>query len=105
MITFKLKHPIAIGDKKSITEIKFRDHTTAEDYLSFDQFGGVAQMITLIASLTGTDETLVKKLSGYDYRRAREIANKILAADEEPKNDNGEADESSPLAAKPSAPA
>lgn len=76
----KLNHPLILG-KKQITELNFRDYTTAEDYLSFDQRGGVAQRIALIASLTGTDEALIKQLRGPDYVRAEKIASDMLEAD------------------------
>lgn len=75
-----LSTPLNLG-KKQITELSFRDYTTAEDYLSFDQRGGVAQRIALIASLTGTDEALIKQLRGPDYVRAEKIASDMLEAD------------------------
>ncbi len=77
----KLKHPIIVG-KLTIGELNFRDYTTAEDYLAFDQRGGVAQDIAFIASLTGTDETVVKKLRGPDFRRAQKEVARLLAEDE-----------------------
>ncbi|TPQ28944.1 hypothetical protein [Methylomonas koyamae] len=67
--------------KTEITEINFRGYTTAEDYLSFDQRGGVAQRIALIASLTGTDEALIRQLRGPDYIRAEQLASDMLEAD------------------------
>lgn len=76
-----LKHPLVFG-KKTVDFLTFRDYTTAGDYLSFDQRGGVAQRIALIASLTGTDEELIKQLRGPDYRAAEEIANKMIEDDE-----------------------
>lgn len=76
-----LKHPLTFGSK-TITELNFRDYTTAADYLSFDKRGGVAQRIALIASLTGTDETLVNQLRGVDYRRAEAMADEMMTADE-----------------------
>jgi len=75
-----LKHPLTFG-KKTIAELKFRDHTTAADYLSFDKRGGVAQRIALIASLTGTDEALIEQLHGPDYRAAEAM---LIADDAEP---------------------
>lgn len=85
-----LSTPLTIG-KKQITELQFRDYTTAEDYLSFDQRGGVAQRIALIASLTGTDEALIKQLRGPDYVRAEKVASDMLD------KDAIEADASAPL--------
>jgi len=76
-----LRHPLSIG-KTTITELTFRDHTIAADYLAFDQRGGVAQRIALIANLTGTDEALIKQLHGSDYRAAEKIADDMMAADE-----------------------
>ncbi len=81
MAKMKLNHPLAFG-KKTVEELTFRDHSTAADYLSYDQRGGVAQRISLIASLTGTDESLVQQLRGSDYRRAEQMAENIMAADE-----------------------
>lgn len=78
-----LKHPIKLGEKAEVTQLKFREYTTAADYLSFDQRGGVAQRISLIASLTGNDESLIQKLHGGDYRRAEKLADDLMAADED----------------------
>lgn len=81
MPVLKLKRPLKFGES-TISELKFRDHTIAADYLAFDKRGGVAQRITLIASLTGTDEALVEKLHGVDYLAASKIADELLDADE-----------------------
>lgn len=86
MPTLNLKFPIPIGEKK-LEKLTFRDYTTAADYLAFDQRGGVAQRIALIASLTGTDEEVIKRLRGKDYRAAERIADKLMVDDE----DDGEA--------------
>ncbi|MBI5919019.1 MAG: phage tail assembly protein [Nitrosomonadales bacterium] len=75
-----LKHPLTLG-KLTVSELNFRDFTTAADYLSFDQRGGVAQRIALIASLSGTDEELVKQLRGVDYRAAEKMADAMIEAD------------------------
>lgn len=77
----KLNKPIVIGSI-TITELKFRDYTTAADYLSFDRRGGVAQRIALIASLTGNDESVIERLRGSDYRRAETISERLMAEDE-----------------------
>lgn len=77
-----LKHPLTIG-KTTISELTFRDQTCAGDYLAFDQRGGVAQRIALIANLTGTDEALIKQLKGSDYRAAEKIADAMIEADEQ----------------------
>lgn len=79
----KLKQPLNFG-KTTVSELTFRDYTTAADYLAFDQRGGVAQRIALIASLTGTDEVLIKQLRGQDYRRAERIVDALLLADDVP---------------------
>ncbi|MRD73293.1 phage tail assembly protein [Rhodocyclus tenuis] len=90
MGTLTLKHPLTFG-KKTISSLTFRDYTTAGDYLSFDQRGGVAQRIALIASLTGTDESLIRQLRGPDYRAAEKIADELIEADEEgDEGDEGE---------------
>lgn len=81
MNILKLKHPLTFG-KKTIEELRFRDYTTAGDYLSFDRRGGVAQRIALIASLTGTDESVIEQLRGPDYRAAEGIADAMILADE-----------------------
>ena len=47
MAKLPLKHPLTFG-KKTIDSLTFRDHTTAGDYLAFDQRGGVAQRIALV---------------------------------------------------------
>lgn len=82
MAKLTLKHPLVLG-KITISELTFRDHTIAADYLSFDQRGGVAQRIALIASITGTDEELIKKLHGTDYRAAEKIVDAMIESDEE----------------------
>ncbi len=78
-----LKHPIVVSDKVTITELTLRDHTLANDYLCFDVRGGVAQRIALIASVAGTDEAVIKRLHGADYRRAEAIVDKLLLEDEQ----------------------
>jgi len=75
-----LKHPLTFG-KKTIDKLKFRAYTTAGDYLSFDKRGGVAQRIALIASLTGTDESLIEQLRGPDWLAAERMADTLLDAD------------------------
>lgn len=77
-----LKYPLTFG-KTTVGELHFRDYTTAGDYLAFDQRGGVAQRIALIASLTGTDEALIRQLRGADYRAAERIADAMINADED----------------------
>ena len=81
MAKLPLKHPLTFG-KKTIDSLTFRDHTTAGDYLAFDQRGGVAQRIALIASLTGTDESVIRQLRGPDYRAAEKMADELIQADE-----------------------
>jgi hypothetical protein len=77
-----LKHPIVVSDKVTISELNFRDHTIAADYLAFDVRGGVAQRIALIANIAGTEEAVVKRMNGIDYRRAEMIVDKLMADDE-----------------------
>lgn len=89
MVKLTLKHPLTFG-KTEVKELVFRDYTTAADYLSFDVRGGVAQRIALIASLTGTDESMIQKLRGIDYRAAEKMADKLLEADEEVTEGDGQ---------------
>jgi len=77
----RLKYPLQL-EKKMVEELTFRDYTTADDYLAFDIRGGVAQNITLIANLTGTDEVLIKRLRGPDYKAACQIVDKIFDRDD-----------------------
>lgn len=85
-----LKHPITVGTA-TVAELTLRDHTIAEDYLAFDQRGGVAQRIALIASIAGTDEALIKKLHGVDYQRAERVVDLLLRDDEAQAEDGAEA--------------
>lgn len=82
-----LKHPIVVSDKVMITELNFRDHTIAADYLAFDVRGGVAQRHALIANVANTDLEVVKRLHGVDYRRAESHVDKMLAADDAEENE------------------
>lgn len=81
MAKLKLMHPLKFGEK-TFDELTFRDYPIAADYLSFDRRGGVAQRIALIASLTGTDESIIERLHGADYRRAEQMSEKMMADDE-----------------------
>ena len=81
MAKLPLKHPIKLTENKEIKELSFREYTIAADYLSFDKRGGVAQRFALIASLTGTDESLIERLRGIDYRRAEAMADALIEAD------------------------
>ena len=92
MAKLTLKHPLTFG-KKTGDALTFRDHTTAGDYLAFDQRGGVAQRIALIAGLTGNDESLIKQLRGADYRAAEKIADGLIQADEAGDDEGEEATE------------
>lgn len=85
MKTLTLKHPLVLG-KATVKELNFRDYATAEDMLAFDQRGPNQQTINLIASLTGTDETLIKKLHVTDYRAADSIASGLIRTEDEEKN-------------------
>lgn len=77
-----LKHPIVVSDKVTISELNFRDHTIAADYLAFDVRGGVAQRIALIANIAGSEDAVIKCMNGIDYRRAEAIVDKLIADDE-----------------------
>jgi len=95
MPTLDLKYPLVFG-KKTITQLRFRDYTTAGDYLSFDRHGGVAQRIAMIASLTGTDESLIEQLRGPDYVAAERIADALIASDSVNNNDDDDDDDDDP---------
>jgi len=77
-----LKNPLSLSEDKKISTLSFREYTTAADYLSFDKFGNVAQRIALIASISGTDESVIEKLRGPDYIAASRIVEDLLTADE-----------------------
>jgi hypothetical protein len=77
----KLIKPLTVG-KKVIEELTLRDYTLASDYLAFDVRGGVAQNHVLIASLAGTDEALIRQLSGADYLAAVRFIDSLLSADQ-----------------------
>lgn len=66
MARYQLKHPLQLGTS-TLDSLTLRDHVIAADYLAFDQRGGVAQRVALIASVAGTDEAVIKKLHGADY--------------------------------------
>ena len=86
MKTLKLKHPLAFG-KKTVDELKFREYATAEDLLAFDETGPNRQTIALLASLTGTDESLIKQLHVVDYRAADVIASELIRPETGEKNE------------------
>ena len=86
MAKLTLKHPLAFG-KTTVDSLTFRDHATAADLLAFDERGPNRQTIILIASLTGTDEELVKKLHVTDYRAADELASKLIQPEGGEKNE------------------
>jgi hypothetical protein len=79
--TLTLNKPLTFG-KVTIEKLTFRDETMAEDYLAFDSRGYVSQNIALIASLSGTEPEVVKKMSGRDYKAACKIVEKMLADDD-----------------------
>jgi hypothetical protein len=77
---FPLLSPIQFG-KITINKLDIRDYSTAEDYLSFDQRGGVAQNHALISSMSGQDVAVIKNLRGPDYLRAVKVCNDIIDSD------------------------
>lgn len=81
-----LKHPLKLGEKTTITELNFREYATAEDLLAFDERGANRQTIALLASLTGNDESVIKRLHVADFRAADAIASELLAAEATEKN-------------------
>ena len=101
MPILKLKHPLKLG-QSNLTELKFREHTIAQDYLAFDKRGAQAQRIALVASICGTDEALIEKLHGIDYRAAATMMDKILEADEAfDKDDKNEKEANDPAKKSP----
>lgn len=83
----KLQHPLELG-KLTISELKFRAYATAEDLLAFDEKGPNLQTIALIASLTGNDVELIKKLHHHDLRRADKIASEMIKPEADEKNES-----------------
>ena len=81
MATLTLKKPLTFG-KTTISQLTFRDYAIAADYMAFEKTGGVSQRIALIASMTGTDEEIIKKLHGRDYIAAGKMADELLDAEE-----------------------
>lgn len=79
MAIYALKHPVQFG-KVNLDKLTLRDHVIAEDYLAFDQRGGVAQRLALIASVAGTDEQLIRRLHGVDYLALERMVDKLLSA-------------------------
>jgi hypothetical protein len=72
-----LKHPIEISDKKTITELPLRDYPVADDYLAYDNPGRNAQLKALIASFTNTDESIIAKMHGDDYKELAVYCDKL----------------------------
>ncbi len=85
MEVLTLKHAIQVG-KKTIDKLTFRDYATAEDLLAFDNPGATRQTIELIASLTGTDTEIVKRLHVTDFRAADAIASQLIKPEATEKN-------------------
>lgn len=86
MNELKLKHPLTVG-KSTVDRLKFREYATAEDLLAFDERGPNRQTIVLIASLTGTDEELIKRLHVTDFHAADAIASQLIAPEADEKKD------------------
>ena len=82
----------ALGRVVTLDSLTLREHVVAADYLAFDQRGGVAQRIALIASMAGTDEALIKKLHGVDYQRAEREVDRMLREDEAAAEDKQDAE-------------
>lgn len=77
----KLKRPVNVGDK-TITELVFRGHSVARDYLAFDIPGGTAQRQALIASMADLDIAVVQALDGRDYQKAARYCDELIDADD-----------------------
>lgn len=82
MARYTLKHPIKLGESSTLDSLTLREHVVAADYLAFDQRGGVAQRMALIASVAGTDEAVVRKLHGADYVALERRVDALLQAAE-----------------------
>lgn len=89
MPVLKLKNPLTFGNT-TVTQLTFRDYAIAADYLAFEKTGGTSQRIALIASMTGMDEALIKKLHGRDYLAATRITDALLDAEEKAEAHEGE---------------
>lgn len=81
MARVPLKHPLQLGTS-TLDALTLRDHVIAADYLAFDQRGGVAQRMALIASVAGTDEAVVRKLHGADYVALERLVDALMQAAE-----------------------
>ena len=78
----QLIDPVPVGQSgRTVSKLTFRNYTTAEDYRAFDLPGGINQAFALIASLSGTDIELIKRLSARDYLIAVKKVDAILEAD------------------------
>lgn len=75
--TQDLNHPIVLSANKTITQLKFKPHATAIDYVSFDTPGKNRQSILLISSLTGVHESIIEKLHREDFFEADKRAFRI----------------------------
>ena len=82
MTDLVLKKPLAFG-KVTIDKLSFRDQVTAGDMLAFDTKGVVAQNIELIASLSGTEKSIIMQLDRRDYDAAVTIVNQLFADENE----------------------
>ena len=89
MPVLKLKKPLKFGNSQ-VTELTFRDYAIAADYMAFEKSGGTSQRIALIASMTGMDEELIKKLHGRDYLAAIRISDALLDAEENANKTDGD---------------
>ena len=93
--TLTLKVPVPIGSSgRTISELKFRAHTLAEDYLGLDVDGGIARAIAMIASFTSNDVSIIRRISGSDFLAANKKTTAIIEADSAfdapPENDDTE---------------
>lgn len=81
MPVLKLKNPLTFGNS-TVSQLVFRDYAIAADYMAFEKTGGTSQRIALIASMTGMDEALIRKLHGRDYMAAVRMADTLLDAED-----------------------
>lgn len=77
MTKHPLKHPIEISEKKTISELPLVERPRAKDYLAYDKQGRNAQLISLIASMTNQDESIIERLDGEDFKELSLICDQM----------------------------
>lgn len=81
-LTLSLQVPVPVGSHgRTISSLNFREHTLAEDYLGMDVDGAVMRAMTMIASFTNTDISIIRRISGADFLAADKKTSAIMDAD------------------------